>query len=365
MGKSFRQSGIELLRILTACAVVMLHYNDGRAFTYVTSGGANEIALYLLESLCICAVDLFVLICGYFSCTTQKRSLMKPFELYFESVFIHYGIYIVKTIVKYVFMGTEGFSIESFLLESISSYLILASYFVVLYIVLYFLSPYINVMLNHLDSQQWRKLLLTLLLLFSVYAVCVDLYNEILDTERMGMSPITAWGNKQGFNIVNFVLMYIIGAYIRRQSPFKKVKSRFLVLAIVGNTLIISLWAFVNTLLSKHGLRSAWVYHNPLVILQAVLFFILFSRLTFQSTIVNNLAKASFTCFLFHGYILGLIKIEWAVEQPLPIMLVHICVCICIIYLLSWVVYQIYRLCTGWLFDIIKRHKLFQPCTIG
>lgn len=327
--------------------------------------GANQIALYILESLCICAVDLFILICGYFSCTTQKRSLLKPFELYFEIVFIRLGMDIVYNVVKYMWKGTVGFSLRSFLINFILSDLILGNYFVVLYIVLYFISPYINLVLEKQDSLQWRKLLLTLLLLFSVYAVCVDLYNEILDTERMGMSPITAWGNKQGFNIVNFVLMYIIGAYIRRQSPFKKVKSRFLVLAIVGNTLIISLWAFVNTLLSKHGLRSAWVYHNPLVILQAVLFFVLFSRLTFQSTIVNNLSKASFTCFLFHGYVLGLIKIEWAVEQPLPIMLVHICVCICIIYLLSWVVYQIYRLCTVWFFDIIKRHKLFQPYTIG
>lgn len=219
-------------------------------------------------------------------------------------------------------------------------------------------------MLEKQDSLQWKKLLLTLLLIFSVYAVGVDLYNEILDTERMGMSPITAWGNKQGFNIVNFVLMYIIGAFIRHQSPLKNVKSSYLIFTIIGNTAGITLWAFANSLLSKHGLRSAWVYHNPLVILQAVLFFTLFSRLTFQSPVVNNLAKASFTCFLFHGYLLGYLKIEWATSQPLPIMLVHICVYIIGIYLLSWVVYQIYRLCTAWIFNLLGKQKLFQPFTI-
>lgn len=44
--KPARQSGIELLRILTACAVVMLHYNDGKALTYATGGGTKQHYMY-------------------------------------------------------------------------------------------------------------------------------------------------------------------------------------------------------------------------------------------------------------------------------------------------------------------------------
>lgn len=33
--KGTRESGIELLRILAIMGVVVLHYNDGRAFNYV------------------------------------------------------------------------------------------------------------------------------------------------------------------------------------------------------------------------------------------------------------------------------------------------------------------------------------------
>ncbi len=44
--KKERESGIELLRILTMLGVVMLHYNDGRAFKYVTEGSHSQYILF-------------------------------------------------------------------------------------------------------------------------------------------------------------------------------------------------------------------------------------------------------------------------------------------------------------------------------
>lgn len=76
-----RESGIELLRILAACGVILLHYNDGKAFKWVESNTINQYLLFGIESLCICAVDLFMVISGYFLGTTQKRKAIKPVEL--------------------------------------------------------------------------------------------------------------------------------------------------------------------------------------------------------------------------------------------------------------------------------------------
>lgn len=68
-----RQSNIELLRILASMAVIILHYitpNAGGALQYVrnTGGGINEAILRLLESLLANAVNLFMMISGYFLC---------------------------------------------------------------------------------------------------------------------------------------------------------------------------------------------------------------------------------------------------------------------------------------------------------
>ena len=63
--QSARNSSIELVRILAMCGVVLLHYNNatlGGGLTYAV--GANRAVLMLLESLFICAVDLYVLISG-------------------------------------------------------------------------------------------------------------------------------------------------------------------------------------------------------------------------------------------------------------------------------------------------------------
>lgn len=174
------------------------------------------------------------MICGYFSCTSQKRNLLKPFELYLQIVLIHFGMDVLFSVYGAV-RGTSAFSLRSFLINFVLSDLVLSNYFIVLYIVLYFVSPYINVVLKKLDEAQWKRLLLILLLIFSVYAVFVDVYTEFMDSERMGMSPITAWGNRQGFNIVNFVVMYIIGAFVRLQNPLKKMKSGYILWMLLAD----------------------------------------------------------------------------------------------------------------------------------
>ena len=77
-----RNSAIELLRIFAMCGVVMLHYNNesaGGGFLYAQN--INRIVLMLLESVCICAVNLYVLLSGYYLSATTKRRAIKPLEL--------------------------------------------------------------------------------------------------------------------------------------------------------------------------------------------------------------------------------------------------------------------------------------------
>ena len=82
-----RESGIELLRILAAAGVVFSHYcNEGGIFSD-SIGGGNYLILSLIRSFTISSVDIFVLITGYFLCTTNKRSIGKPLGLLLQVVF--------------------------------------------------------------------------------------------------------------------------------------------------------------------------------------------------------------------------------------------------------------------------------------
>ena len=79
-----RQSNIELLRILAAFGVIVQHYNNpniGGAIRAVIPRSPNAMILAFLHVGMICAVDLFILISGYFMRDTKKRDLLKPVKL--------------------------------------------------------------------------------------------------------------------------------------------------------------------------------------------------------------------------------------------------------------------------------------------
>lgn len=81
-----RMSNIELLRILASVGVVLLHYYLHVQSTIAGMGHLqieriNEIALTVLRMVSISAVDLFVLISGYFLVNSLKRNWWKPIRL--------------------------------------------------------------------------------------------------------------------------------------------------------------------------------------------------------------------------------------------------------------------------------------------
>ena len=345
-----RESGIELLRILTMCGVVMLHYNDGKAFVFVENT-INKNVLFFLESMTICAVDLFVLISGYFLSATQKRNFIKPLELVFQVIVFREITYILDCIIN-----EWSVSIKAIILNFLPQ-----NYFVILYCALYLISPYLNVVFTKLNKKQWNYFLVLSLVIFSIWNIMVDLMEEILGRELLGISTISMWGSQQGFNIVNFALMYIIGGYIRYcEIPKKLASKRILAMFWVTDVIVIFLWALLTENFTRLELRSAWVYHNPLVILSSVLLFLIFKQFTFSNKGINELAKGSFTCFLVHGFILGMIGIETAAKSSVLRMLIHIIVVIPCIYLISWIVYKLYSVATSWIFKFLRKFQIFQ-----
>lgn len=70
------------------------------------------------------------------------------------------------------------------------------------YIILYILSPFINIGLQNLDQKQFKKLLLILLILFSIW--------DIFPGQQTGV--------QRGYSLYWLIVVYSIGAYIRLYS---------------------------------------------------------------------------------------------------------------------------------------------------
>ena len=330
-----RQSGIELLRILAICGVVVLHYNNrdiGGALKYVSEGTLNYYLLNILESLFICGVNLFILISGYFLCVSQKRKVIRIFELIIQvSIF---GM--IKSLI-------QGMSLKGIIISAIPN-----NYFVILYIVLYLISPYINLLLANLKGEKLNRFFILSIMLFSVWPTAVDVFEEITTREWMGLSSIGMYGSQAGYTVVNFVLLYLIGAYIHLSDfQFSRLGKGKLIICVIGCSILLTIWTIVLP-------KTALEYCNPIIIIEAVCLFLVFKEMNFYNCFVNSLAKATFTCFLLHDIFLPYLNIERAVKSNILFLSIHILGSIIGIYLLSWAAYLGYEYLTNYFFAKIN-----------
>ncbi|MBE7001506.1 MAG: acyltransferase [Ruminococcaceae bacterium] len=335
MGNKARQSNIELLRIITICGVVMLHYNGNIAFGLVTEGTANYYLLQFLEILFICAVNLFVLISGYFLYNTNSRKAIKAVELVAQVVLIGIGKYLINVIFFHAPLS----------LGSLVGSAIPNNYYVTLYLAVYLLSPYVNIVLKKLSDKQFAVLIGLTAALFSVWPTVLDMVFAITGHNFNGMYPIGSGGSQYGYNFLNFMLMYLLGAYLHRKPSTKALWDG---VCFAVSLAILVVWQMFYPAIAR-------AYCNPFVILLAVFAFRLFTHLHFSNKLVNTLAKGAFTCFLFHDFCLWHIKIEKVVNGSLPVLIAHILITVPLIFLISWVVWRVYDWVTRPLFSLLAK----------
>lgn len=179
------------------------------------------------------------MISAYYLTDSQNRKTIKVVELIIQVIVFREAFYVMSTL-----LNKEPLLLKEFLIN-----LLPVNYFVILYGVLYIISPYINILLDHLSRDALKKFLVVVLLLFSVWPVTVDIIETLYDNQLNGLSSIGLYGNQSGYTIVNFIVVYLVGAYIRcnehRESPIKLVG---MVTALVGMMTFISMYEYSQLL---------------------------------------------------------------------------------------------------------------------
>lgn len=323
-----RESNYELLRIFAGMAVILLHFNyhPNGGGALVTATGANYYFLLVLEVVCACAVNIFILISGYFGCNSSTIKIEKLSELLCQTICFSLVFYLIYSI-------KQG----HISLRSIIASMIPANYFVILYIALMCVAPFINKLLASLNSRQFNVLVVMLIVVFSVYPTLVDVFKEITGNEWNGLSTIGLEGSMRGYSIVNFVLLYIFGVWIRKEGTLSQCKVKVLLISLCGIVAILVAWRYILP-------QTAWMYCNPLIIAESMIVFVLFGKMRLTSTIINRIAPAAFTCFLVQSKLLEpIVEIAETVDS-LPSMMLLLFASIIGIYLIAYVVMEIWNL---------------------
>jgi len=342
--KKERLSNIELLRIFAMIGVVVMHYNYaglGNAFGNVTVGTTNFYTLYFLESVFICAVDVFMLISGYFTCHQKKLDLRKALHLLVQ-------VMIFRVLIQFVITGSE-FSLSLFIKT-----LIPKNYFAILYIAVYLLSSFINKLMTSLTIRSLNIFIFISFILLSVWPYAVDLLAALAGLNPDGLSTVAKDGNQSGYTLVNFILMYMIGAYLRLTN--KRCKSYICLLALLGGWIILTVFS-CTLRINNQSHSVVWEYCSPIVILCAISVFLLFNNIKIKSNkIINTVSKAAFAVYLLNPSLIErFVETEKYVAGNVFIMLLHIAATSILICLFSFVVQWVYDFITRPVFKLVDK----------
>lgn len=200
-----REANIELLRIIAMFMVVVMHWlNQAQVLPdYAYPLNRVGIAAVVLESLCIVAVNVYVLISGYFL-SVAAFSWKRVFRVLAQTVFYTVLMPVLLTVCSAVPAQSDPYV----LLGSLFPVLTGQYWFVTAYVVMCLLAPLLNAGLERLEKKQLLQVLGALLLFFSVGKTFL---------------PVQLSTDKFGYDFGWFLVLYLIGGYLRRYGiPFFK-----------------------------------------------------------------------------------------------------------------------------------------------
>ncbi|WP_028896075.1 acyltransferase family protein [Prevotella sp. HUN102] len=262
--KERRNSSFELLRIVLILMVMLEHVNIWYSVPYYQSE-AEHITKSIIQSVCVCAVNGFVLISGWFGIKGNYiRLTMLIFQLLFCTipfavVFALLGrinIFSIDGLYQYVFGGNNY-------------------WFIFDYIGLFLFAPLLNAGVKELSKRQLG------IFLSATYAFIL-VFDLIFRCDVFGVGG--------GYSILWFIYLYILARYLNLYGiPWlERYKLVVLVVSIAIQTSLFHLHLL--------GLR----YTNPFILLPAVCLILIFNKLSFHSKAVNFCASACLSAYMLH-----------------------------------------------------------------
>ena len=273
--KKKRNSSIELLRIIAMIFIVLSHYSVHGGFKLeLINNDLNRCFLQVI-TLGNLGVDIFVLISGYFI-IKSKYSFKKIIQLIAQVLFYSILLYAI-----FIFSGNTTFSIKNFI-KAIFPTIFQEYWFFTTYIILYIFTPYINKFLNHISRNIHFRLIIIMVVIWSIIPT---------------FTPSDMYGNV----VVQFFMLYLIGAYIRLYPDNllirNKTTSRML---IVVCTILLLLSTVILDSMHKYS-SDLYSRSSILIVGLAIGILTMFLKINIPyNKIINIICGCTFGVYLIH-----------------------------------------------------------------
>ena len=282
-----RNSNIELLRIISVILIIGSHlirrYEDPSTLSL-----ANMQWYYFLTGG-LFAVNIFLLISGYFLIDEKEFKINKIIKIILMAFFYSNALIIIRIVFNMNYFDLKG------IIHNIFPITFNRWYFVNNYLILYILFPFINKLIHSLKKNEFRGLIIILSVVLCIIPT---------------LTATSYYSN----NIVWFIFMYLIGAYIKLYIDPKKYK-HFILYAIGLYILTLGVSLISSIAVDKYSLSGYWaklpVYLLNLkklpFLIVSILLFIGFLNINIkENKIINKIATASLGVYMVHRLFIDL-----------------------------------------------------------
>ena len=292
-----REANFEMLRVIAMIMVVVLHYlsHSDSLIELGVPASAVRITGSLIESFCIVAVNVWVLISGYFlsqSGFKLKRILQIICEIFFYTVAISLVMQSVN--VYHVKSGDTIFKTVQYFFPIASEHY----WFATSYVMMYILSPVLNKGVQYLSRKQLKVTIMGLLLWFCFIKSFI---------------PVNFPTDDFGYGLKWFLCLYLIAAYIRKYDvKIVTGAGRSALLYVVSCGLIFVMTIVLQMINARYGRFEYYFtvtshYNFILCLTGALGVFSLFRYLKiregFWANVARTVAPLTFGVYLFHEHL--------------------------------------------------------------
>lgn len=271
-----RNTSMDIIRVVAVFFVVSIHFLLNNEYYYEDNIGVNMFIMCTMRTLFATCIPLFLLLTGYLM---SKKTLCKRYYLGLVRIML---IYVISGIVCALFKRNYlklDIDFKTAVMELLNFTLAPYGWYIELYIGLFLIIPFLNILYNGINSQRHKKILLVTL--FSM-TILPTLFNIFSFTSKQ------AWYNPSATDTITEILpnwwtmiypitYYFIGTYIREYGLKIKTPIAIITLAVsIASFGAFNFFRSYNTTFES-GSYIGWQGIEPFVM--AVLIFTLLSRI--------------------------------------------------------------------------------------
>jgi len=305
--KKNRQANFELVRIIAMLMVITLHYIvKGNMSQSLSVNGSGENHLWwLIEGFCNVAVNVYVLISGYFMIDAKwkvSKLVRLICQVLFYSILTGIVIYLLVEHIQpqFLMQAIEKADVTYSFGLSVWLYIFLPIeyehyWFATAYVIMYMLSPILAIAVKNLPQKQLGTIIIALLCFFSI---------------PKSINPYLIPTDNYGYDFGWFICLFLIAGYIRMYDikllDSKKKAIVLYILSVLINWAVASVTGAVcrETGKLEYYVDMTYAYNYILVLISSIAFFYIWKFTEIPSgrfaKLVCAISPLTFGVYLLH-----------------------------------------------------------------